>query len=58
MIILMCAIFFIFLPRDGLQVTGAYAWVGNKNMLCKDYWGYFDIEDEKYINMRIAEVNK
>ena len=46
MIILMCAIFFIFLPRDGLQVTGAYAWVDHENYLCKDYWGYFDIVDE------------
>ena len=53
MIILMCAIFFIFLPRDGLQVTGAvtvtitsynYTSIG-KNHLCSDY-GKFDIEDE------------
>ena len=56
MIILMCAIFFIFLPRDGLQVTGAwaldgweytsgaYAWIG-KNHLCNDYHK-FDIKNE------------
>ena len=44
MIILMCATFFIFLPIDGSQVTGAYAWI-EKNRLCSDYYK-FDIEDE------------
>ena len=45
MIIQICAIFFIFLPREGLRVTGAYSLLSySTNRLCNDR-GLFDIED-------------
>ena len=53
MIILIGAIFSIFLPRDCSQVAGAYAWIA-RNHLCNDE-GKFDIQDENECKVAAKE---